>query len=213
MKKFLVVALFASVSIHAKTQTFSEWFEQKKTQIEYLVNQIAALQVYTNTIEKGYSISHEGLTIIGNIKKGDFSLHSDYFSSLNRVNPTIKSYWKIADIIQAELNIIKACNRQNKLLHNSGQYTSGEIEYCSSVFTNLLDGCNDIIAQLISITTDGQLQMKDDERLKRIDGLHAEMKDRQKFIQSFGSEVSLLAVQRAKDQNDVKVSKSLLGVQ
>ncbi|MBO9573980.1 MAG: hypothetical protein J7497_17465, partial [Chitinophagaceae bacterium] len=196
-----------------KAQAFKEWFEQKKTQIEYLVNQIAALQVYTNTIEKGYSISHEGLTIIGNIKKGDFSLHSDYFSSLNRVNPTIKSYWKIADIIQTEVNIIKSYNWQNKLLRNSGLFTSDEVKYCSSVFTNLLGGCNDIIDQLMAIITDGQLQMKDDERIERIDDLHVKIKDKERFIQSFGSEISMLTVQRVTDQNDVKVLRSLLGIE
>jgi hypothetical protein len=213
MKKFLIVALFAGVSIHAKAQTFSEWFEQKKTQIEYLVNQIAALQVYTNTIEKGYSIAHEGLTIIGNIKKGDFSLHSDYFSSLNRVNPAIKSYWKIADIIQTEVDIIKSYNRQNKLLHSTAPFTSDEVKYCSSVFTSLLESGNEIIDQLIAITTDGQFQMKDDERIERIDQLHKNIKDRQRFIQSFGNEIFLLAVQRARAQNDVEVSKNLLDVQ
>lgn len=213
MKKILIVSWILSLSLGVKAQTFKEWFEQKKTQIEYLVNQIAALEVYTNTIEKGYSIAHEGLTVIGNIKKGDFSLHSEYFSSLNRVNPQIKAYWKIADIIQTEVNIMKCCSRQNKMLHSSGAFTSGEVIYCSSVFTNLLDGCNDIIDQLIAITTNGRLQLKDDERIERIDELHAQIKDRDKFMRSFGSEILLLAIQRTRDQNDVKASKSLLGIQ
>lgn len=213
MKKILIVSLILNVSISVKAQTFKEWFEQKKTQIEYLVNQIAALQGYAGTIEKGYHIAHDGLTLIGNIRQGDFTLHREYFSSLNRVNPAIKSYWKIADIIQTEVNIIRSCKRQKKLFQNSRQFTSGEIEYCFSVLSNLLVGCNDIVDHLIAIATDGQLQMKDDERIQRIDQLHRDIKDRERFIQNFGSEVSLLAVQRVREQNDVKVSKALLGVQ
>lgn len=213
MKRIVIVVLVLTVSVGAKAQTFKEWFEQKKTQIEYLVNQIAALKVYANTIEKGYRIAHEGLTVIGNIKKGDFSLHSNYFSSLKLVNPQIKTYWKVADIIQTEVSIIKSYNRQNKLLHSSRSFTSDEVKYCSAVFSNLLDGCNDIIDELIAMTTDHRLQMKDDERMERIDELHAAIKDRQKFILSFESEISLLAVQRARDQNDVVLLRSLLGIE
>lgn len=211
MKKILIIVVFIS-SAQAQAQTFQEWFNQKQTQIKYLVSQIAALGVYTTTLEKGYSIAREGLTAIGNIKKGDFSLHSEYFNSLGSVNSQIKSYWKIADIIQTQIEIIKAYKKQNKLLNGSGQFNSDEMNYCSSVFTSLLAGCTEIIDQLIALTTDGKLEMKDDERIRRIDELHTGIKDREKFIQSFGSDLSMIAMQRVKDQNDVSTVKSLYGV-
>ena len=61
-----------------EAQTFSEWFRQKKTQKKYLLQQIAALQVYIGYAQKGYRIAKEGLTTIGGFTKGEFDLHSDF---------------------------------------------------------------------------------------------------------------------------------------
>jgi hypothetical protein len=68
----------------AHSQTVKEWTDQKKTQLECLVKQIAALQSYREVAAKGYAIIHGGLTAIQNIKKGNFSMHSDYFESLKK---------------------------------------------------------------------------------------------------------------------------------
>ena len=66
----------------AHSQTLAEWTQQKKTQIEYLLDQIAANKVLIDYVEKGYEISKIGLTTIQNIKLGDFNLHRDLFRSL-----------------------------------------------------------------------------------------------------------------------------------
>ena len=44
----------------AKAQTFAEWFQQKKTQIKYLTEQIAALEQYGNYVKQGYRIAQGG---------------------------------------------------------------------------------------------------------------------------------------------------------
>jgi hypothetical protein len=207
----LIGVLCATVSVRA--QTWAEWFDQKKTQIEYLVNQIGALEVYAGSLEKGYDITHSGLTAIHNIKKGDFSLHTEYFNSLSQVSPQIKAYWKIADIIQTEILIVRACTSEGMLLKGARLFTDEEIRYVTSVLTGVLDGCGDLTSQLIDLVTDGKLQMKDDERLSRIDEVHVAIKDREKFVLSFSEGTKMLALQRAKEENDVKVLHRLYGVQ
>ena len=89
MKKILTIFLLVIASC-VQAQNWQEWTQQKKTQIKYLVSQIAAYQVYATYVEKGYVIAKKGLTAIQNIKKGDFSLHDEYFTSLKNVNPKIK---------------------------------------------------------------------------------------------------------------------------
>jgi len=84
MRKIIFIGLMLFLSagnIHA--QTFSEWFRQKKTQKKYLLQQIAALQVYIGYAQKGYRIAKEGLTTIGGFTKGEFDLHSDFINSLS----------------------------------------------------------------------------------------------------------------------------------
>lgn len=210
MKRTIIAIPLLLLSVFIKAQTFAEWFQQKKTQINYLVQQIAALHVYTTYVEKGYLIAGDGLKAIGSIKKGDFDLHENYFSSLAKVNPAIKSYWKIADIISLEIKIVKNCQSQQESIVQSHQFTADEMAYISRVFSSLLGGCADIIDQLMMLITDGKAQMKDDERIKRIDQLHDNIEDRYEFIQHFGSENTMLGIQRMK--NDVNTSVSLFGI-
>ena len=51
--------LFAIISTGTRAQTFAEWFRQSATQKKYLLQQIAALQVYIGYVQKGYSIAKE----------------------------------------------------------------------------------------------------------------------------------------------------------
>lgn len=209
MKKFLTIYLIMTAScVHA--QNWQEWTQQKKTQIKYLVEQIAALQVYSGFVQKGFDIAQKGLTAIHNIKKTDLSLNREYFTSLKNVNPKIKTYWKVADVIALQLKILQAYHNQINAIRKNGQLTGGEISYCNNVFTNLLDGCSEILSQLIDITTDGNSELKDDERIKRIDGLHADMKDKYVFEQHFISGVNGLAIQKFINANDVRTSRALL---
>jgi len=211
MKRILTIILIITVS-GVNAQNWKEWTQQKKTQIKYLVNQIAALQIYATYVEKGYAITKNGLTAIHNIKKGDFSLHDEYFTSLKNVNPKIKLYWKVADIIALQVKIIQGYHQQKNALRQSRQLTPDEISYCNRVFINLLDGCTNIIDQLILLVIDGSLQMKDDERIKRIDALHAEMKDKYVFAQHFTNEANELAIQRFIDANDVRTGRALMNI-
>lgn len=211
MKKIFAILLMFFVS-NVYGQNWEEWTQQKKTQIKYLTDQIAALQMYAGYVEKGYAIAKNGLDVIHNIKKGDFFIHKNYFNSLKNVNPKIKSYWEVADIIALQIKIVKSCHRQMKLIHESGQFTAGETSYCNKVFTNLLEDCSATIDQLIELVTGGMIQMKDDERIKRIDGLHADIQDRDEFVQHFSNETNILALQRSMDVNDIQTSKALMNI-
>ena len=211
MKKTLTILLIL-ITCRVSAQTLQEWTQQKKTQLKYLVQQIAAFEVYIGYVKKGYSIAKTGLNAINNIKKGDFSLHNEYFNSLKKINPKIKSYWKVADITALQVKILQAYHKQKKVLPQSGRFNQDEINLCNNVFTSLLDGCTNIIDQLIAIETDGSLEMKDDERIKRIDLLHDEMMDKYVFAQHFTNENSSLGLQRLMDTGDINTSRALYNI-
>jgi len=81
MKKIIAIAMLLSITKSMSAQTFAEWFRQKSTQKKYLIQQIAALQVYIGYVSKGYSIAKKGLNTIQDIKHGDFDLHKNYFNN------------------------------------------------------------------------------------------------------------------------------------
>src|SRR3954466_3372099 len=105
MKTTFIISLLLAFAGQSQGQTFSEWFRQKKTQKKYLIEQIAALQVYEDYLEKGYSIVNEGLSQIKDIKHGDYDLHSGYFSSIKNINPTIRNYEKSIYIVELTLEV------------------------------------------------------------------------------------------------------------
>ena len=81
MKILLTLCAIMCMS-SAKSQTWDEWFQQKKTKLKYIAQQIAAFEVYAGYLKKGYEIVDEGWNTVNDIKHGDFDLHNNYFTSL-----------------------------------------------------------------------------------------------------------------------------------
>ncbi len=206
--------LFLLLSLHLFTpstdaQTTDEWFNQNSTQKKYLLQQIAALQVYLGYAKKGYNIVTGGINTIRDIKKGEFNLHRDFFNRLKNVNPKISRYVKVADIVAYHVKIIKQTKATIQQIKEAKQFTEAELDYCKQVFDNLLEECMKTVEELILVTTSGELQMKDDERLKRIDGLYADVQDKYSFACSFSEDMGVLAVQRLGEQMEINRSKIL----
>ena len=212
MKKLLILFLLTTIVTTTQAQTFAEWFKQKKTQKKYLIQQIAALQVYIGYAQKGYSIAKEGLNAIGDFKRGEFNLHTGYFNPLKSVNPKIKQYAKVADIMAMQVTITQCYSRTRRQVRESGAFNRKELDYIGRVLGRLLDGCENTLDELIAVTTDGNLEMKDNERLERIDVLYKDMTDKYTFSQSFSNETMVLAASRIKENNDVRTSRALYGI-
>lgn len=209
MKKVIVFILLMVFSHQLKAQTFNEWFRQKKTQIRYLVQQIAANQIYIGYLQKGYTIARTGLTTINDIKHGDFNLHYAFFDSLKHVNPKIRNWAKVADIAAMQVQVIKQAKLAVQQSQSSKQFTSSELTYLQNVFSHLLDECSKDIDALSTVVTAGKTAMTDDERIRRIDGIYAAMQDKLLFSKSFADEAAMLAAERNQDETDIQVSKKI----
>ena len=210
--KNLLIILICVFAAKSHAQTYDEWFRQKATQKKYLLQQIAALQMYIGYAQKGYSIAKSGLQTIHSIKSGDFNLHNNYFNSLSAVSPTVKKYSKVAAIIAMQISIAKQVRSTIKQCTNT-TLTAIELNYLQQVFNNVLDDCAKNLDELFGLITDSELQMKDGERIKRIDKLYDDMQDKNVFVQSFSHSAKGLAVQRRNDQYDITIEKKLNGLQ
>ena len=209
MKQFTFLVLFVFAVCISQAQTFNEWFRQKATQKKYLLQQIAALKAYLDYVQKGYAIAQKGLTTISDIKQGDFDLHRNFFNSLKDVNPKIARYAKVADIIAMQLKIVQVYKDIRRQLKGEDLFGVKEVDYAVKVFKNVLNDCSEIIMNLTAVITSNNLEMKDDERVKRIEGLYTDMRDAYVFTLGFGDEVKLLGLQRMKDQADIQKGRSL----
>lgn len=97
-------------------------------------------------------------------------------------------------------------------MKQSQEFSNDEISYSAKVFNNLLDECGQIIDRLTAVLTDGNFEMKDDERLKIIDQLYDQMQDSYVFIQQFRNETNTLGIQRMEDQKDVNLVREDFGI-
>src|SRR5689334_22182895 len=94
----LSVFLFLDMPGSADAQTFDEWFQQDKTQIRYLEEQVLALKAFGKLIDKGYGIATKGLREIDATKRSDYRQHEAFIRSLWAVNNHLKGYARIAAI-------------------------------------------------------------------------------------------------------------------
>ena len=174
--------------------------------IQAMIKQILKLEIYIVDLEKGYKIAKEGLTTIGEIKKGEFNLHSIFFNSLESVNPSVAKYSKIAEIISDQVAIV---SNFKSLLARSGRLTSSDISYINAVYSNMSSECTKNLNALITVLKDGELEMTDDERIKRIDGIWLDMQDKYVFTQSFTSQAGAVNGQRDNELNEIQLLKLL----
>ena len=177
-----------------------------------MLEQIAANKVYIEYLEKGYNIARDGLHTIRDIKGGDFNLHLDYFNSLRGVNPKVKVWAKVTQIISYQVRILSDTRKTLHDVREAHQFTGQELDYCKNVFDNLLNECVKNIDELLMVVTDNKTEMKDDERIQRIDKLYEDMQDKYSFTSSFSSEMGMLSMQRLTEQVDINYLKKLNGI-
>ncbi len=194
MKKatvFVLLIFFCAFKINAQG-----FFNQKGAWIKNQIKQIALWEIYIKDIEKGYEIAKDGLNAISDIKNGDFHLHLDHFNSLMDVNPEIKKYSKAVEVLLLQSDVKKLAAKSDD-------------DYINSVWTHLIDGCNSDVDQLNMLLSPGNYEMTDDERIKNIDKLYADMKDKYAFAKSFSTDVKILSLQQLKEKNEVQASRLL----
>lgn len=180
-----------------------------QSDIQAMLKQIAKLEIYIIDLEKGYKIAQEGLTTIGEMKKGEFNLHSLFFSSLQSVNPIVAKYSKIAVIISDQLSIISSFKSLIQHLNNSGKMTNAELQYIHAVYSNMTDESIKTLNNLIAVLTDGNFEMTDDERIKRIDYSYNDMEDKYAFSQNFCAKVNQIYLLRTVETNGMDLLKAL----
>lgn len=202
---FLILSLFASAS---RAQFLGGFFSQKKENRKLLAQQIAALEVYKTYIKKGYDIISKGVTIIAKIKSGDFDLHRDFFEALKFVNPRVKKYPKVADMMAMNIRAVTKLVQLGKL-GRSELVSGSENQYIGQVVRNMEQELVNTINALIIVVSDNQVALKDDERIERINRLYTETVDQYSFINSFGSDLSLFLQMKKKMKAEIKGSEFL----
>ena len=204
MKKVIVlffVGFLLNQVIHAQVKQRKE-----------LLLQIAALQIYIDYAKKGYSAVLKGLNFIGDVKKGEVNLHGDYFKSLLKINPRVRYYYKTAEIISLQFKIMKIYKSTYTKLKTDDLFQGNELDYIERSFIKLLESCDHTLDELLVLTTDSELELKDDQRIERIDELYKTMVDNYDFCLSFSNEAKLLSLSKSYEKKGAESIQSIYGL-
>lgn len=205
-----VGVLLLVLSVLFSTKVYSQ--SQEAQQLLLDVQKLAQLKNILADLKNGYQILEGGYSTIKNISEGNFNLHETFLNSLLEVSPTVKNYKRIADIISAQLKIVKEYKIAFRQFQNSNLFNEDELDYISNVYANLFNKSVKNLDALATIITSGTLRMSDDERLTSIDAIWKTVSDQLGFLRHFNSGTKVLALQRAKEQNDVSTERSLFRI-
>jgi hypothetical protein len=210
LKSGLLCFLLSALSFPlAKAQSFSvsDLFGQANKQKQYYMQQIAYYNAFESELKQGYNVMKHGLAGIAAINTAELNLHTTYYASLKQPGSTVTNNTQVQDITSWQTEIVSSFSA----LSNLAGLTAGEQSYISAVQTNLLNACNADLTDLQNLLNYGTLQMTNDERLKRLAKIHADMQDKYQFSQSFCNSVRLLTAQQQQDLNDTQTLNNLYG--
>ena len=210
MNKLIVLLLLITSCQNVAAQKWGEWFKQKKTQKKYLIQQIAALEVYLEYLKEGYDIAKKGLTIVGDIKEGKFDLDLEYIESLSKANPVISGSAKVSGIIAYQRLLMLEFRKLRELTGSSDFITRDERIYIADVYASMLRESESTLEELDRVISNSDFEMKDDERIQRLDMLYSDMKDKYMFTRSFSNSTELLISQRAKEQTEIDSYRNII---
>lgn len=207
IKKITFLLLLTATTTLSKAQGFSfgDLFNQAAKQKRYYLQQIAAWQAFEAELKMGYNVMQHGLSGIAAINTAELNAHHAYDQSLQQAGAPVKNSTQVQDIIGWQSAIIS----QFSTIRQVSGLNTGEQSYISAVQANLLKRCNADMTDLQNLLQAGTLQMTDDQRLNRLDKIHADMLDKYRFAQSFCDSVRLLVAQRQQDTNDKQALKNL----
>jgi len=193
---------------------FSDGFSQSQEAKQLLldVEKLTQLKNILKDLKEGYDIISKGYDAIKNISEGNFNLHQLFLNSLLEVSPAVKKYQRIADIISSQISLVSEYKQALKQFKESGRFTGDEINYISKVYSDLFNRSVKNLDDLATILTANKLRMSDDERLSAIDNVWKDTDSELGFLRHFNNQTKILALQRAKEQNDISTMNQMYNV-
>jgi hypothetical protein len=199
MKKIIIVLLTTCIQMDAKAQT------EEVQQLLLNVEKLSQLKQILSDMKEGFVQVNRSYQTVKNIAQGNFDLHNLFLDQLLQVSPTVRKYFKVREIIDMQARIVRSCKTSMP-----SELKIAEINYAASVYKHLLKTSVQNIEDLAVVLTARQLRMNDEERLARIDAIHATVQTEMQFLQNFKERIAHVATIRKAQEADTKNVKPLI---
>lgn len=201
---FVIIVLLGFRS-EAKCQTFNEWFKQKKTQKQYLIEQIAALQLYLKNLKQGYVVVKKGLNLVGEITGNSYSMDNIYLQSLLQVKTPIKNSELSNSIISLEGRIKKRLNiLEERINENNTILAADESGYLKRVMEKAESILSDQTATAKKALIADEVQMTDAGRIQILRNVKNDLEDLESFLGQADGELTRVIIQRRAEHFEIQ---------
>jgi hypothetical protein len=177
------------------------------------IEKLAQLKSVLTNLYKDYEVLETGYNAIKNISEGNFNLHKAFLDGLLAVSPTVRKYERIVDIIEEQSKIVSEYKAALNVFKQDKHFNPDELVYISTVYNNLVSKSERNLENLLNVITASKLRMNDAERLYAIDGIYSDTHDELSFLRQFNSKTTRVALERAKQENDIGSVRSLYGLE
>ncbi|SFA56495.1 hypothetical protein SAMN04488511_11616 [Pedobacter suwonensis] len=185
--------------------------EQELEQLALNIEKLAQFKQILSQMKNGYQTLNNGYSTIKGLSEGNFNLHDLFLKGLLKVNPRLRSYSRVADIIRSQGQLLSEYQSAYARFKKGGRFTAAELSYMGSVYNNLFEASLRSLDELSLVLTDSELRMSDDERLKQIDRIDAETKQRLSFLRVFNRKAADADALRQRTQQDAANGRILSG--
>ncbi|KFF13745.1 hypothetical protein [Flavobacterium hydatis] len=206
MKKLVITGIVFVVFLFPLRATAQM---QEMQQLILNIEKLAQFRQILKDMKKGYEMLTGGYNTVKDLSQGNFNLHETFLDALMQVSPTVRNYKRVGDIVNYQVILVKEYKTAFERFRNSGNFNPDEIAYLEKVYANLFKQSLRNIDELTTVITANKMRMSDDERLASIDKIYTDMQDKLLFLRNFNNTTSVLAIQRAKERNDVNAMRHI----
>lgn len=206
--------IFIVTSILLLASGFNKTYAQAAESEQLILNftKLQQLEAILDNMYAGYTILSNGYMKIKAISEGNYKLHQLFLDGLMAVNPTVRNYRRIPQIISYQKLLVSEYKRAYNRFRKDPNFNPDEIQYLFNVYKFLIDASARNLDDLIMIITATKLRMSDEERLSAIDRIFFDIEGKLMFLRGFNNNTQLLAIQRARLAGDVRTINSLYGI-
>jgi hypothetical protein len=206
---FIISALTASLLLLPR---LSDAQAEETEQLILNWAKLKQLEAILDNMYAGYTILSTGYNKIKMISEGNYTMHELFIDGLMAVNPTVRNYRRIPQIISYQKLLLSEYKAAYNRFRQDPNFKVDEITYLAKVYSFLFQASVRNLDDLVMIITATKLRMNDAERLQAVDRIFFDMESKLYFLRSFNNNTQLLAIQRARRANDVRTIRQVYGI-
>src|SRR5580698_6658254 len=144
--KTILLPLILFLNCIFSEKTSAQSFDVQQLTLDY--QKLTELKDILQDMYKGYQILETGYENIRSIAQGNFNLHKAFLDALLAINPSVKNYQRVTNIINFQTEIISEYKSSYNKFKQDKNFNPDEITYLGNVYNNLITATANNITNL-----------------------------------------------------------------